>query len=1669
MADPSTSLADDPRFSWEPVEQSPNGIATDQRFGWQPVAQPAQDLSMDPRLGWDVVDKAFNVDPAVIEQVKKRLADARARASVADRSGIPSSLANEYGRGLLSQRDSVALAKGGADSLTQAGGGIAGIPFAAANYATELATGERSEFLDQISGNLQESTRSLASSGPGPGEDASYMVGRIGVPMVQALSTGGFAGIPAMVGLGTVQGGGIGFTDAANFGATNNEALAAGGLEAVLGGATSAVPLLKSGAGKPLAKYLGDVGIRTGIEALQGGLYRGGVNAIRKGVYNPDQELSEGVVEAMIISGAIRGTLEAPGVIARGAGAIGDAHAQRAADRVDTDALGARVAADEAAKVAEQAQRDGIEQMIARQYESLTVDPKGTVEGPPTTPAKPLTPEQKARLDTENATRTLGGGKPMTVAEFRESGIGAGPKPPAPPKPVADLTPEQKARFDRDNTIRVIGGERPLTQEEFRARGVEEISQPKSNMRMVDGVVEGGVPQGKVTPEPTMRMNEGGVVERVAPAGNQSTLPKEHADFLARDNKLRESMGERPRTEAEYRELLARRGEDIDGEGPAPTGAKTPKPKPKPSPATPKLANPVESSTMRMTEGGVVERVQPEAPEVAPQAKVTPEAEAPVRQVEDTAQRGGEGLDAGEVRRSGGVVKKQPWEMTWYRGHKENQPLGQTETFIASNPEQSQGFASQAGGVVSEVRFAREPKIYPNPIPWDEYHQSWRNSKLLSGYDAVRVIEPNGQHESLAVRNPDILEFSPKATTSDADLAPAKPVDPATVRNNPESVPVTPKQQKNGGGVSKALRKFHKDEGGSVSFSQMGDAVATAATAVSRVLSPASHKIDYFSRFMKDRVNRAKTESGRVVSSIMADIDVKVGRTTGAFKADMQEIAKEVSLVGSPTQGSKLDRLRSTPQRVARNSELVTPKFGGDKTWAISKVAADLGDRNVAATGVTAAMAKMEAKMAKFLQGKGLLQSKNGDAVEFVGAEDGRVFVRFWTRDMLNVVAAGPAKSNPAYKQVVDAYIDANAGKVNPTVIEKMFRDLHDAMSKTNPDGETVHRINQEIARVIPVAPTHIKIKRPTGGTFILNALEVDPVRYSARLIDRVAKKVAWIDNFGQPQLGKPGKYNLDELRQKFTNDGNDTFLFNEFEAIGNGIPMDMIDGNLVRALTGTAGKRVAAMTYLHETLSTVKTSMMTGTMPLNIPETIAGGPSVYIGTREMMAAMGLRKGIYTKADMDFATSFVDLETAQRYDVSSFAIDRSKRFGIPDTLQEARDVTMTLFGVKPINELQDRLTPVAAALKTRSWQRGVKDPQDYAVLRSMGFEAKTARDMVAGKGSADDYTRFIQDSPSHLVGSTPGPFSRSRADYNRTFKALIAFSTYARRRFDQTKRTFELLGEGMAKKDTELLKSAGVLMLRQTGGGAAQGAMMYFIGALLYGGAEGVYQAVRDVKHDPVGAGVDFIQNALIGGPYMQLAEMFSSSLDDESTEGLITKGVTSTFPGTVTKEVLDMVKSQGIYRDQEWSDKAHTYFTRRIPGNRMLNNFVAAMGLTERDRKMEMAVSNFYKWKRENDMPSSRTVRQNEPEEGPKFRQAMREARTELERGGDPAQAFGKALGLRSASSVRMSLRGNKTLNDLNGEQLESLRKRIGDVQFEKLQTRDALLEAWAENILDF
>jgi hypothetical protein len=76
--------------------------------------------------------------------------------------------------------------------------------------------------------------------------------------------------------------------------------------------------------------------------------------------------------------------------------------------------------------------------------------------------------------------------------------------------------------------------------------------------------------------------------------------------------------------------------------------------------------------------------------------------------------------------------------------------------FVSQNKKYAEKFASQTDGVITKFILSPNTKIWPETYGWEQFKNLWQPN--FKGYDAVRVIEPNGQGESLVVFNPGVLK-----------------------------------------------------------------------------------------------------------------------------------------------------------------------------------------------------------------------------------------------------------------------------------------------------------------------------------------------------------------------------------------------------------------------------------------------------------------------------------------------------------------------------------------------------------------------------------------------------------------------------------------------------------------------------------------------------------------------------------------------------------------------------------------------------------------------------------------------------------------------------------------------------------------------------------------------
>lgn len=460
---------------------------------------------------------AADVSPAQAEAATARMAQARQQAGVADETGVGSLLARNIPRALGIG------ARSAADTFTGAGGGV----LEAAALATERlnrATGfdTAADFWKSYAASVPEARRELRLT---PDQLAT---GDVEAALGGQIAAGGLATIPlatvggpaAAAGVGAYLGAGQGAARASDFGATPEQIMQAALAEGAVGGVTNVIPGLPRGAAPTVGRQLAGAGLRTGFEAVQGAAGQLGSNIAEQQIYNPDRPTMEGVGLAASLSGLTRAGFEAPGLVAGAARSIGEANVQREADRIDLEAMQARTAAAEAAQAAEQAQRDAVSRMIAQQY-AYEPGPTPRSQEPPIVSSSEtdVFTDAQARADAVQQLQDQRVLEQQRAANRQVYPDEPGPALPSeryePPRPPEPLTPKEQARLTRLNAERIIGGERPVTEEEFRAMGTSGPKEPAVvGAYSADNIIE-----------PTMRMTEGGVVERVQPQAQEVQAP----------------------------------------------------------------------------------------------------------------------------------------------------------------------------------------------------------------------------------------------------------------------------------------------------------------------------------------------------------------------------------------------------------------------------------------------------------------------------------------------------------------------------------------------------------------------------------------------------------------------------------------------------------------------------------------------------------------------------------------------------------------------------------------------------------------------------------------------------------------------------------------------------------------------------------------------------------------------------------------------------------------------------------------------------------------------------------------------------------------------------------------------------------------------------------------
>jgi len=236
----------------------------------------------------------------------------------------------------------------------------------------------------------------------------------------------------------------------------------------------------------------------------------------------------------------------------------------------------------------------------------------------------------------------------------------------------------------------------------------------------------------------------------------------------------------------------------------------------------------------------------------------------------------------------------------------------------------------------------------------------------------------------------------------------------------------------------------------------------------------------------------------------------------------------------------------------------------------------------------------------------------------------------------------------------------------------------------------------------------------------------------------------------------------------------------------------------------------------------------------------------------------------------------------------------------------------------------------------------------------------------------------------------------------------------------------------------------------------------------MYGGPSGLKILYNEAKDEPGKFLMESFMAATSGPLYLVMRGKEYGGLS-----GIGEQFVRSMFPYQIMRNFIDMAQGAGSYRDTLPKDRVGKFVQQKIPASRAISTGLSMVGLGWENKPLENSIKGFYKWRRD-EMGKSTFKDETEAYKARSyFRTHMRKAVNALKTGDIEGVKASIAKAAQSPdlkpNSVVSSLGARKilknpNLGDLNPEQLDKLRNRIGPEAVERLQQFDAMIDALIE-----
>lgn len=622
------------------------------------------------------------------------------------------------------------------------------------------------------------------------------------------------------------------------------------------------------------------------------------------------------------------------------------------------------------------------------------------------------------------------------------------------------------------------------------------------------------------------------------------------------------------------------------------------------------------------------------------------------------------------------------------------------------------------------------------------------------------------------------------------------------------------------------------------------------------------------------------------------------------------------------------------------------------------------------------------------------------------------------------------------------------------------FTKWKELLDEAGPDFNKIEQVNQDFQRIYPKTITHL-----WDGTKWQPIMHADLFGYLEAAGRRATHTRAFREQFPNTLEGRTNFAEMDSaVRSEL--DATHQDIYDKVTRTLQGHPTD----NYSRLGFMAPGRTIPEVfRFLNQTVGGVLSRMvLTGQMFLQPGELMMGATPQLLGYKNYLRAAARVKELYPLMEQTGTVNRVIYDW-------SFDPHSGFRSGAKITGNLLSKGFMEHF----LNEAQEAMAAATAHVVAERitnntltrWERRML-PQTF---KEMGF----TRDQVVGimRGDQALLGQFQRKAAAFLTSGNKAMSEGSALGANRLFNSIFRFQSYPMMKMNQVRQVWLNFRDAWKKGGTaKERRNATEQLARFVAGSAMQGAFAMALTTLAYKGLQGLTIAKEEAIDEPF----KFFGESVLaswGGPLYLLwrSARYSGSM------GLGEQATRMVFPYAIATEFWDMGQGQGRYRDKDTSQKIGEFLNRKMPGTRAIGTGLAMFGLSEQDKKLSAALEGYYRWRMQKFGVSS-VERHLKEDARQKFRTAMKKAVDALVNGeyqdGDNQEfrsAIAEALGETKDldwGSIRKSLVARKVLKtpdgkELNADEIEDLRKRIGSEAVGRLQYYNTMLDAAAEGEL--